>query len=235
MKKITILLSSILISSIIYIEFNPTTFPLQPQSFKQEVVSDEQIETSQGLLDEALQKKLSGKKLQLDYEGLSDDLLEMSKVVALPDGQFLIGLNHTLYKVDNNLEVVWQYKPTWILWDFDVVEATELVYGSAGDNYMFILVLSTGKELFGNGRNGSAAYGQVKAYGKDMCLITDNNHGYRYDRGAEPSMPDGLTAWRGTAALWWKEIPPDAHLVVSGNRILALTKTINGFYVKEIQ
>jgi hypothetical protein len=54
------------------------------------------------------------------------------------------------------------------------VAATNLVYGTIADNGMFILSAATGKELYRDSRNGSAAYGVAENYGDDMCLITDN-------------------------------------------------------------
>ena len=98
---------------------------------------------------------------------------------------------------------------------------------------MFILEASTGKELVRNSRNGSAAYGQVRQYGNDMCLITDNNWGYR-ERLNDPTIKDGVTAWRGTEILWSTELAPGANLIVRGDRIIALTKTHDGIFIKEI-
>ena len=46
--------------------------------------------------------------------------------------------------------------------------------------------------------------------------------------------PDFVTAWRGTEALWTAEFPPDAELVVNGDRIFAVTKTDERIYVREI-
>ncbi len=61
----------------------------------------------------------------------------------------------------------------WII-DFSFVESTKLIYGTAGDNIMFILNADTGKQLYINGRNGKAAYEIVQSYGKDTTLITDD-------------------------------------------------------------
>jgi hypothetical protein len=69
-----------------------------------------------------------------------------------------------------------------------------------------------------------------------MCLVTDNFIFYREtDRRAkiEP-INDGITCWRGTKALWHLDFPPDADLVVSGKRILAVTKSKKAIYIREI-
>ena len=136
---------------------------------------------------------------------------------------------------DSQKRVIWEYNlPGGWLIDFDVVEATGLVYGTAGDNIMFILDLSSGKELEKSGRNGSAAYGDVKAYGKDLCLIRDDFRVYR-EKVPDPSfepMKDRLAAWRGTQLLWQLDFPPDAELIVREKKIFALTKTKTRVYLK---
>jgi len=187
---------------------------------------------------------LNGRRLPLDYaglqQGLEKSLLSEGKVRALSDGRLLVGLGDTLYMLDANERVEWTHTASWILWDFAVVESTGLVYGTAGDNIMFILDASTGKKLYGHGRNGKFAYGQVMPFGNDMCLITDNLEGYRdaldeWKSGKiEMIEPDGVTAWRGTEALWSFPFPPDAELVVNGVRIFAVTKSDKSIYVRQI-
>ncbi|MCI0389910.1 MAG: hypothetical protein MOB07_14265 [Acidobacteria bacterium] len=66
-----------------------------------------------------------------------------------------------------------------------------------------------------------------------MCLITDNFWGYRENLN-DPSKKDAVTAWRGTEELWRVELPPDADLIVAGGKILALTKTRDGIFIKDI-
>jgi hypothetical protein len=115
------------------------------------------------------------------------------------------------------------------------VESTDLIYGVAQDNIMFILNAATGNQEFILGRNGSAAYGVTEKYREDMCLVTDNFWYYRRDRGTGiGAMKDGITCWRGTTPLWHQDFPPDAELMVEGNRILAVTKSTKGIYVQEI-
>lgn len=123
-----------------------------------------------------------------------------------------------------------------MLFDYTLIESTNLIYGTAGDNVMFILDAATGKELHSDSRNGSAAFGVAQNFGHDMCLVTDNFVVYREksrEANIEP-MKDGITCWRGTKALWHQDFPPNAQLVVNGNRILAVTKTKTGIYVNEI-
>lgn len=116
------------------------------------------------------------------------------------------------------------------------VETTNLIYGTALDNVLFILDATTGKLKFRDSRNGSAAYGAAKKYGDDMCLVTDYFVMYREkgrDAKIEP-MNDGITCWRGTKILWHLDFPPDAELVVNGKRILAVTKSKKAIYLNEI-
>jgi hypothetical protein len=192
--------------------------------------------------DYSPRSKLNGQRLPLDYKGLEKGeerrLLSDAKVLPLSGGRLLVGLGDTLYMLDGRRRVQWKHRPSWIIWDFAVVESTGLIYGTGGDNVMFILDVDTGRSLYRNGRNGKAAYGQVVPFGKDMCLITDNFVGYR--DGAPTStetdfvIPDGITAWRGTEALWTLDFPPDADLVVKSDKIYAVTKTDKRIYVREI-
>jgi hypothetical protein len=185
--------------------------------------------------DNNFHSKLNGWKLSSE-EPLSDYEIDAAKLIPLTSGRVLAGAGRTLVMLNSQKRVVWKYEVSQWLIDFDVVESTGLIYGTAGDNIMFILDISSGNELKAISRNGSAAYGQVKAYGRDACLITDNFWGYRdkvRDLDLEP-MKDGIAAWRGTRLLWHIDFPPDAELIVNGKRIFGLTKTKTSVYVKEI-
>lgn len=194
--------------------------------------------------DYPLRLKLNGRRLPLQYDGLRKgserSLLEEAKVLPLSGGRLLAGLGDTLYMLDQRKHVAWKYKPSWILWDFAVVESTGLVYGAAGDGIMFILDDSTGKCLLSDFQNGRANHLQVVPFGEDMCLINNSMAGYRdaLDEWAfgETSMieTDEITAWRGTEVLWSLDFPPDADLVVRGDKIYAVTKTDKSIYVREI-
>jgi hypothetical protein len=203
-------------------------------------------ESGCGLLaqDHPLRTKLNGRRLPLDYWNLEKgdecNLFAEAKIVPLSDGRLLCGLGDTLYMLSSKRRVEWKYVPSSLVMDFAVVESTGLVYGTAADNVMFILDASNGKRLYVNGRNGKFAYGQAAPFGKDMCLITDSLVGYRealeewrYGQ-AEAVEIDGITAWRGTEALWSVAFPPDADLVVNGDRIYAVTRTDKSIYVREI-
>jgi hypothetical protein len=187
--------------------------------------------------DNYFHPKLNGWEIPLSNEPLSEDEIAGVKVIPLSKGRSLVGAGDSLIMFDSQKRVIWEYGLGEIpLIDFDVVETTGLVYGTAGDNIMFILNLSSGKERKSIGRNGSAAFGQVRAYDKDLCLITDNFWGYRNklpDPTFEP-MKDRLTAWRGTQRVWEVDFPPDAELIVRGKKIFALTRTKTKVYLKEV-
>jgi hypothetical protein len=174
--------------------------------------------------------------LRYDEETLRWGLSE-GKVIITPSGRTLATAGDTLYMLDaGRRRVVWEYSVTQIVFDFAYIEATNLVYATAGDNMMFILDASTGRELYTEGRNGSAAYGAVLPYGEDACLVMDSFGFYRspYTGGYAPTA-DGVTAWRGTKMLWHRDVPPDAKLQVVGRRIYAVTKTKSRILVKEIK
>jgi hypothetical protein len=188
--------------------------------------------------------KLNGPKLQLEFTAGSErDWLE-AKVKPLSTGQMLVGVHKVLYLLNRNHQVQWQFTVAQELYDFAAVESTGLVYATSGDNAMYIVSLSNGKEVYGNGRTGSAAYGQVEPFGKDQCLILDDFQGYRMKMSdnelndpswwKRPTMSDGLTAWRGTKKLWHRDFPPDANLLVKGSTIYAVTKTRTSLYIRKI-
>lgn len=196
--------------------------------------------------DDDWKPRLNGLKLPLDYErgvATREDipyLVDAAKVVPLPSGHLLINYDDTLYRLDAKGREVWAHGGAQPLIDFAYVEATDLIYGTAGDNVMFILDAATGERLHSDSRNGSAAYGVAVPFGKDQCLVTDNFATYRMkwrgtDGGAghEP-LKDGITAWRGTEVLWHGDFPPDAEPLVAGGRLYALTKTRTGIYIKPI-
>lgn len=179
----------------------------------------------------------SGTTLPLDYERALEwgELSESSKVVALPSGRTLASAGDTLYMLDADKRIVWQCEVPQVVIDFAHIEATGLIYVTAGDNFMCIIDARTGRELAHESRNGSAGFGRVIPYGADGCLVMDSYGGYRIGRpvGALP-MQDGVTAWRGTRMLWHVDVPPDAELQVVGSKVYAVTKTKTRILVKEI-
>lgn len=177
----------------------------------------------------------SGATLPLDY-GPDWDNGGEPKVVVLRSGQMLASTGDTLYMLGADRRVVWKHTVTqWVI-DFEHVEATGLVYLTAGDNNLLVLDAATGRVLHGQSRNGSAGYGEVIPYGDDACIVMDSYGGYRAGREAvsEP-MQDGATAWRGTRMLWHVEVPPDARLQVVGSRVYAVTKTKTRLLFRELK
>jgi hypothetical protein len=174
-----------------------------------------------------------GTRLNLAPTCIDEDGSPLSKMHSLPSGEVLLGICDTLFLLDSHRRVKWQYIVPQVLVDFSFIPSTGLVYGTAGDNNMFILDASSGKELVRNSRNGAVAYGQVVPYEGDMCLILDDNSGYR-ERLKDESVEDGLTAWKGTEAVWNTELPPGAQLIITGAKILALTNNKEGVFIKEI-
>lgn len=212
--------------------------PVQPALSTQAepATSDSSEESCISLIDDnPFHSKLNGWRLPQGSEPLSEDEIDAAKVIPISSGGFITDAGDVLSRFDSQKRVVWEFDISEPLFDFDVVESTGLVYGTAGDNIMFILDLSSGKELKVESRNGKAAYGQVSAYGTNECLVLDNFWGYREGLPSEfEPMKDGVTAWRGIRELWHRDFPPDAELVVKGKQIFAVTKTKTTVYIKEI-
>jgi hypothetical protein len=193
------------------------------------------------LIDDSYVTTFNGARLNLDYDsGIASEYVtwavNSSRITPLSNGNVLVNLGDTLYRLDGQRHVVWSYPTAQVIFDYAYVDSTNLIYATAGDNIMFILNATTGKAEFSDSRNGSAAFGVAEKYGNDMCLVTDNFVVYRErSRGDkfEP-MKDGITCWRGTTILWHLDFPPDAELVVNGKRILAVTKSRKAIYVNEI-
>ncbi len=193
------------------------------------------------LIDDNHITEFNGSKLELHYDyGLTEDeisfLVDRAKIVGLDDGGLLVNLADTLYRLDEQRRVVWTKSTAQIIYDYTYVASSRLIYGTAGDNIMFVLDAATGEVKAGESRNGSAAFGMTLNYGNDMCLVQDNFVIYRErSRGyREKPMNDGISLWRGVTKLWNRDFPPDAEIVVAGDRILAVTKSKKAIYVNEI-
>lgn len=196
-----------------------------------EAAAREWGETPEGM---EWKEKNNGFPLPLRDEALSARDMAEAKVIPLSSGRFLAGIGDTIYMIDHQWRIGWKHREPPILLDFAFVEATRMVYATAGDNTMFILDADTGATLLRESRNGKAGYGAVVPYGKDQCLVMDNFSGYRSTEDFIPPMSDGVTAWRGTKMIWRHKVPPDAELEVSGNRIFAVTKTPSRILIDEI-
>lgn len=193
------------------------------------------------LINEDYITKSNGTRLNLDYTSgvQSVDIpyaVDAAEVMALGDGGLLVNFGDTLYRLDNRFRVRWKYHTAQLILDYALVESTSLIYGTAGDNVMFVLDATTGKEQTSQSRNGSAAYGATERFGANMCLVTDNFVMYRekFRPSKIDPMKDGITCWQGTRVLWHLDFPPDADLVVNGQKILAVTKSREAIYVKQI-
>ena len=223
-----------------------------PQSQTEELKGNEALQAREAtpnpcreyLDDGPFRVKLNGKRVHLAHNPRFEDEFADAKIKTLSTGQMIIGLGDALYLLSDKRRVEWKVTVPQFLIDYAPIEATGMVYVTAGDNIMLILELATGKELYGNGRNGSAAYGQMEPYGEDQCLILDNYVGYRWKQSEseknDPTwwtpelMGDGIAAWRGTKELWHRDFPPDAELLVQGRKIYAVTKTKSNIYIQEI-
>ncbi|MDX6498169.1 MAG: hypothetical protein QOG23_1429 [Blastocatellia bacterium] len=193
------------------------------------------------LIEDMYVTKFNGKRLDLDYGApfISDDLphaIDAAKVTALSDGGLIVSIGDTLVRFNAQGHLVWRNPLGEPIFDYGYVDSTNLIYGTAMDNTMFVLDAADGKELTANSRNGSAWYGVAEKYGTDMCLVTDNFRWYRERDWHDKMEPikDGITCWRRTTILWHQDFPPDAKLIVSGKRILAVTKSNQAIYVNEI-
>lgn len=216
----------LLLASIFAVSLTSTSHALQDGVLAKPTISRQDSAPSTDV-------KPEGVRLPLKYKCLDEDVLKEAAFTPLTSGRMLIGVCDRVSMLDPHGKVMWQYTVPQMLFDYAYIESSGLIYGTAGDNTMFILDAASGKELVLNSRNGSAGYGEVKAYGKDQCLIIDSNAGYR-DRLNDPSIKDRVTAWRGTQILWSTDFPPDASLVVNGDKILAVSKTKTSLFIKEI-
>lgn len=194
----------------------------------------DELDWGQSAAGQEWKRRNNGHSLGLDYRGLSPQALDEAKVEALPSGGVLVAAGNTVSMFDDAGGFVWRHKEPQPIFDFAYVEGPGLVYVTAGDGQMFILEAWTGRELHRESRNGRAGYGQVVPFGKDQCLVADDNSGYRSAENYIPTMSDGVSAWRGTKMLWRERLPPDAELRVGGGRVFAVTKTRSRILVKEI-
>lgn len=206
---------------------------------KSENDTSEDVPCARLAQDAEFRPALNGTKILIPPEE-ADSLISEAKIQPMQPGNLLVMIGNTLYRLDGKKRIVWKYTEAQFMFDFTFIPATGLIYGTAGDGVMFILNAGTGKKLIRDAYMGKGAYGIVRAYGKDQCLVTSDFAMYREDwkrlnlRRIEDVMTDEVTDFRGTKALWTRSFPPDADLVVDGKRILAVTKTQSNIYVKEI-
>jgi hypothetical protein len=114
------------------------------------------------LIEDRYVTKFNGTRIRLDYDtGVTEGDIPWSvdnaQITPLNGGDLLINLGDSLYRINHQQRVVWRHPTPQVVLDYVYVEATNLVYGTAGDNIMFILNADTGKELHSDSRNGSAA------------------------------------------------------------------------------
>jgi hypothetical protein len=187
--------------------------------------------------------KAAGQHLALDYTALLkdaagetlDDAIAGARVTPLASGHTLISYAGGLFRLDQQGKTIWSYPGLMVLISYTYVPANNLIYGTAVDNFMFILDARSGKELYRISRNGSASYGETIPYGTDGCLIVEPRGEYRERHSSFGLLVmDKPEAWRGLKRLWEIEIPPEAKISVVGGKIFATTKTDNAIYVKEI-
>jgi hypothetical protein len=191
------------------------------------------LEWGESAAGEGWKHRHSGFPLGLDYARLDADELAEAKVEPVAGGRVLVAAGGRLTAFEGG-RPVWTHEEGGDIYDFAYVAARGLVYATAIDNNFFILDARTGRELYRESRNGRAGFGRTVAFGEDLCLVTDDNSGYRWREDFIPPMSDGVSAWRGTTMLWHRELPPDAELRVSGGRIFAVTRTSSRILVKEI-
>ena len=197
-------------------------------------------------IDHPQRARLNGTRLPLDYTKLqkldkreAKIGLQESKIRPLSGGRLLVALDNSLYMLDSELRIEWQYRTSQDIFDVAAVEGTGLIYGVAGDGVHFVLDVTSGKQLLREVRNGRSSFMQTVPYTGNTCLLVENRDGYRdnFNDWQNPSSTvevDGLSAWRGTRQLWTVEFPPDAELLVSGRDLYAVTKTDAGIYVRKL-
>jgi len=69
-----------------------------------------------------------------ERDHLSGALLRRAQRAWLPNGHRLVGVGNRLYRIDSRRRIQWTHDEVQILFDFVYVEATRLVYVTAGDN-----------------------------------------------------------------------------------------------------
>lgn len=214
----------------------PQPPPAPPCAAAAPAVEEEDVRHARALQEWKNRHNGAALPLNYDEETLKWGLSE-GKVVVTSSGRTLAAAGGTLYMLDaDRRRVLWEYSVAQIIFDFAYVEATGVVYATAGDNMMFILDASTGRDLYSHSGNGRAGYGAVIPYGEDSCLVMDSFGGYRADyMGGYALTPDGVTAWRGTKMLWHSDVPPDAVLQVVGRKIYAVTTTEDRILVRELK
>jgi hypothetical protein len=151
--------------------------------------------------------------------------------IPMSSDRLLIPVGDTLYMLDSNNRIAWDYpfEPNVIR---DVmVDAKEDIYITASEALILVLN-SSGKEIWRTGMStGSAWYTQIKSYGDGFLVIVDMQ-AYR-EKGSKSE--DILEFWKDRKQQWSKPFPRGAKLQIAGTRILAIATTQEGREITEIR
>jgi hypothetical protein len=163
-----------------------------------------------------------------------------TRIISLSGGRVLINVEDELYLVNDRNEVLWHTPKAELVLEL-IADSRGRVFGIGSDMAQFEVDLNTGKILyFGKPRptSGRNYFSQIKAYKEGQYLVVESLHEYRLSRipGAPKDFDyDYVTCWQGQRLLWEEKIPEDAELVVSGNKIIAVTKIADGVRLQEIK
>lgn len=179
--------------------------------------------------------KQKSERLKLEYGGrqLVEDENYVPPVitpVVISSNRLLIPVGDTLYMLNENNQVVWEYsvEPNII---FDVAIDTQgMIYMAVSDG-LLVELNASGEKIWGHFMNGSANYMQVRSYNNGLLTVV-SMEGYRA-KGSNSE--DLLEFWRDKKVVWRKEFPRGAKLNIWGNKILAMKQIKEGQEITEIR
>jgi hypothetical protein len=158
--------------------------------------------------------------------------------LAISSDRLLVTVGNTLYMLDSNKQVVWQYSKSTDLAAQPILTADGTICVIAIDGISYGLDVNTGQERWDAPfMNGSAQYKQIKAYKGDQYLVVVDMSGYRAklsNPNAEDAIEDVLEMCQGARVLWEKKFPRDSDLAIWGDRILAITRKQGSVEIREI-
>jgi hypothetical protein len=138
--------------------------------------------------------------------------------------RMLASIGDTLYMLDSQGRLVWKWSsegPPFT--DFPVIDSTGTIYVIGYDLLWTAIDSATGKEKWSGTANGRAGYSQIRLYRRDMYVVVTGMWGYRNSLG-DKTIEDRLSLCKGNSILWTTNIPANARIAVSGNKVFVVYK-----------
>jgi hypothetical protein len=140
-------------------------------------------------------------------------------VFPLPRKRRLISVGDTLYMLNQQNRILWQWTsdgPPFT--DDPILDSGGTIYVIGYDLTWAAIDSSTGHEKFRSTANGRGLFSQIELYRRDSYLVLTDMSGYR-DSLRDNTIEDFVYLCRGNDVLWGANIPAKGRLRISGDKV----------------